>query len=167
MKTLAKLVATMGGLGFAPAAQGTLASAVAIPLAWLLHWAGGFPLFATATLVAVFGGWWATRVHVEGQPVEADPSEVVVDELAGQWLALWPLSWGLWAAGAAPHVFPYPGWIAAFVLFRLFDIWKPGPVGWAERRHGAFGIMADDVVAGAIAAIIVAVMAGVAHGWFG
>ena len=166
MKTFAKLVATMGGLGFSPKAPGTVASAAAIPLAWLLHWAGGFPLLLAATLATVVLGWWATQKYVSGQPIAADPSEVVVDEVAGQWIALWPLSWGLWAAGAAPQVFPYPGWIAGFVLFRLFDIWKPGPVGWAERRHGALGIMADDVVAGVIAAILVTVMAAVAHGWF-
>ena len=48
-----------------------------------------------------------------------------------------PLSLGLWLAGAPPALFPWPGWVSAFVLFRLFDIWKPGPVGWADRREGA------------------------------
>jgi len=167
MSALARGIATMGGIGFAPKASGTVASAVAILPAWLLHWAGGFPLFLVATVLAIAGGWWATARYVAAQPHDADPSEVVIDELAGQWIALLPLSWGLWAAGTAAHVFPYPGWIAGFVLFRLFDIWKPGPVGWAERRHGAFGIMADDVVAGVIAAVLVTVMAGVAHGGFG
>ena len=53
----------------------------------------------------------------------------------------------------------YPGWIAAFVLFRLFDIWKPGPVGWADRRGDALGVMLDDVIAGVMAAIGVALLA--------
>jgi len=167
MSRVAKAVATMGGIGFAPKASGTVASAVAILPAWLLHWAGGFWLFALATLAAIVGGWWATKVYVSEQPIDADPSEVVIDELAGQWVALLPLSAGLTAAGVAPHIFPYPGWIGAFVFFRLFDIWKPGPVGWAERRHGAFGIMADDVVAGLIAAMIVTAAAAVSHGGFG
>ena len=167
MNRVARAVATMGGIGFAPKASGTVASAVAILPAWLLHWAGGFWLFAVVTLAAIVFGWWATKVYVAEQPVDADPSEVVIDELVGQWVALWPLSAGLTAAGVAPHVFPYPGWIGGFLLFRLFDIWKPGPVGWAERRHGALGIMADDVVAGLIAAAIVTVAAGVSHGWFG
>ncbi len=166
MNSLAKAIATMGGIGFSPKAPGTVGSAVAILPAWLLHWAGGFPLFAVATLVAIGVGYWATARYIDGQPADADPSEVVVDELAGQWIALWPLSWGMMYSDSAAHVFPYPGWIAGFVLFRLFDILKPGPIGWADRRHGAFGIMADDVIAGMFAAIIATIMAGLAHGWF-
>lgn len=166
MSALVRGIATMGGLGFSPKAPGTVGSAAAIPLAWLLHWAGGFALLAIATVLATWIGYWATARYIEGLPAKADPSEVVVDELAGQWVALLPLSWGLGMAGAEPHVFPYPGWIAAFVLFRLFDIWKPGPVGWADRRHGAFGIMADDVIAGILAAAIAMILAGFAHGWF-
>ena len=166
MTALAKFIATMGGIGFSPKAPGTVASAASIPLAWLLHWAGGFSLFAIATLAAILGGWWATREYVAGLGETADPSEVVIDELAGQWVALWPLSFGMMFSDSAAHVFPYPGWIAAFALFRLFDIWKPGPVGWADRQHGAFGIMADDVIAGIIAALIATLMAGMAHGWF-
>ena len=50
-------------------------------------------------------------------------------------------------------------------MFRLFDIWKPGPVGAAERLHGAAGVMADDLVAGAVAALLVTAAAAVAHGW--
>jgi len=167
MKTLAKAIATMGGLGFSPKAPGTVGSAVAILPAWLLHWAGGFGLFAVATLVSIIVGYWATAIYVADLPPETDPSEVIIDELAGQWIALLPLSWGLTMAGTAAHVFPYPGWIAAFVLFRLFDIWKPGPVGWADRKHGPFGIMADDVIAGILAATIVTALAAVAHGGIG
>ena len=73
--------------------------------------------------------------------VTGDPGWVVIDEFAGQWITLLAL--------ARPRS---PGLIAAFVLFRLFDITKLGPVGWADRQHGAFGIMADDVIAGVIAA---------------
>lgn len=166
MNSLAKAIATMGGVGFSPKAPGTVASAVAILPAWLLHWMGGFPLFAIATLVAIGAGYWATAHYISGQPIDSDPSEVVVDELAGQWIALWPLSLGMMYSDSAAYVFPYPGWIAAFLLFRFFDILKPGPVGRADRRHGAFGIMADDVIAGIFAAIIATVMAGIAHGWF-
>ena len=61
------------------------------------------------------------------------------------WIALWPLSAGLWHAGADPWVFPWPGWVGAFLMFRLFDVWKPGPVGWADRQPGAMGVMLDDV----------------------
>jgi phosphatidylglycerophosphatase A len=61
----------------------------------------------------------------------------------------------------------WPGWLAGFLLFRLFDILKPGPVGWADRRHDATGVMLDDVVAGMFAALGVVVLAGVAHGVMG
>jgi phosphatidylglycerophosphatase A len=54
--------------------------------------------------------------------------------------------------------------IAAFVLFRLFDIWKPGPVGWADRRDDALGVMLDDVIAGVLGAIAVVALAALAHG---
>ena len=166
MNTPAKAIATMGGIGFAPKAPGTVASAAAILPAWLLHWAGGFPLFAVATLIAIGAGYWATAQYIAHLPADADPSEVVIDELAGQWIALWPLSFGMMYSDSAAHVFPYPGWIAGFVLFRFFDVLKPGPVGWADRQHGAFGIMSDDVIAGVLAAVIAAALAGVAHGWF-
>ena len=165
MTRIATCIATMGGLGHVPKGPGTAGSLAAIPLAWLLHWAGGFWFFAAMTLAALAAGWWATSAYVADRPAGADPSEVIVDELVGQWIALWPLSLGLTMAGAAPHVFPWPGWIGACVLFRLFDIWKPGPVGWAERHHGATGIMADDLVAGALAAVVVTAMAAAAHGW--
>ncbi len=166
MSRIAQAIVTMGGIGFAPKAPGTIASAAAIPLAWLINWAGGFPMFAAATTAATLIGYWATKKYIANQPPNADPSEVVIDELAGQWIALLPLSFGLMLAGSAPHVFPYPGWIAAFALFRLFDIWKPGLVGWADRQHGAFGIMADDVIAGIMAALIATAAASIAHGWF-
>ena len=89
---------------------------------------------------------------------------MVIDEVVGQWIALWPLSAGLWLGGAEPWLFPWPGWVAAFVLFRLFDIWKPGPVGWADRLHSPMGVMLDDVIAGVLAALMVAASAAVAHG---
>ena len=89
----------------------------------------------------------------------------MIDEVVGQWVALMPLSLGLWAAGAPAHLFPWPGWVGGFVLFRLFDIWKPGPVGWADRRKGPTGVMLDDVVAGVLAALVVTLLAAVAHGW--
>ena len=60
-----------------------------------------------------------------------------------------PLSFGLWHAGAPPALFPWPGWVGGFLLFRLFDIWKPWPVSWADRRKGPTGVMLDDVLAGA------------------
>lgn len=163
---MSRLVATAFGIGRLPGAPGTWGSAAAIPVAWVLHGLAGFPALALATLAAFAIGWWATARATAGS-ADKDPSEIVIDEVVGQWIALWPLSAGLWHAGADPWVFPWPGWVGAFLMFRLFDIWKPGPVGWADRRHGPLGVMLDDVVAGILAAIVVAAAAGVAHGIMG
>lgn len=165
MSALARAVATGGGLGRLPGAPGTWASAAAVPLVWALHWAGGFWLVLPATLAAVWGGLWACAAVLEGP--DDDPSEVVIDEIAGQMIALWPLSLGLTLAGTAPHVFPWPGWLAAFVLFRIFDVLKPPPVDRAERVGGPLGVMLDDIVAGTIAALLVTLAAAVGHGWLG
>lgn len=164
--TPARLIATFFGVGLLRPAPGTWGSLAALPVAWLLHGLGGFPALAAATVAVVLLGWWVTALATRGQD-NHDPSEIVIDEVAGMWIALWPLSLGLWMAGAEPWLFPWPGWVAAFVLFRLFDIWKPGPVGLADRRRDALGVMLDDVIAGLMAALLVAVGAVVAHGMLG
>lgn len=134
--TLARLVASGGGSGYVPVAAGTLASALAVLLGALLMLLPPYAL-PVAALIATLGGLWAIRAA----RVEGDPGWVVIDEFAGQWLALCGLS----------HV-SLPGLLMAFVIFRLLDITKPGPIGWADRQHGAAGVMADDVIAGGITA---------------
>ncbi len=157
-------IATFGYVGLLPGPAGTYGSLAAIATGYGLHWLGGFPLLALATLVACALGFWATQVEILDKD-DLDPREIVIDEVTGQWLALWPLSLGLWHAGVAAHVFPWPGWVGAFVVFRLLDIYKPGPIGWADRRKGPAGVMLDDVIAGLLAALVVAAAAAVAHGW--
>ncbi len=159
---MSRLFATFLYVGLLRPAPGTWGSAAAIPVAWGLHWAGGFPLLAAATLAAFVLGWLATAAVTRGGD-DHDPSEIVIDEVVGQWIALWPLSGGLWYMGVDPWVFPWPGWVTGFLLFRLFDIWKPGPVGRADRRKDAFGVMMDDVVAGLMAAIVVTAAGALAH----
>jgi len=159
-----RFLATFFYAGLAPIAPGTVGSAVAIPLAYLLHYFGGFPALGTATLLVFLIGWWTTAGATAGQP-DHDPGEIVIDEVVGQWIALWPLSLGLWMRGIDPAIFPYPGWIGGFLLFRLFDIWKPWPVRWADRKESALGVMLDDVLAGLMAAICVTFLAAIAHGW--
>lgn len=159
---MSRLVATFFYVGLLRPAPGTWGSAAAIPVAWGLHWAGGFPLLAVATLAAFVLGWQATAAATRDGD-DHDPSEIVIDEVVGQWIALWPLSGGLWYMGVDPWVFPWPGWVGGFVMFRLFDIWKPGPVGWADRRKDAFGVMMDDVVAGLMAAVVVTAAGTLAH----
>lgn len=158
--------ATLFGLGRVPRAPGTAGSLAALPAAWLLHWAGGFPLFAAGLALAIGLGFLAAQAHMRAIGATEDPQEIVADEFAGQLLALTPLSLGLWLAGAEPHVFPWPGWVGGFVMFRLFDILKPPPISTAERLPGAWGVMADDLLAGLAAALVVALAAALAHGWF-
>ncbi len=160
---MTRVIATFGGVGLLRPAPGTWGSLAALPLGYALHWLGGFPLLALATLLLFLAGYWATAREIAGA-ADQDPAEIVVDEVVGQWIALFPLSAGLWFAGVAPHVFPWPGWVGGFLMFRLFDIWKPWPVSWADRRHGPMGLMLDDVLAGILAAICVAIAAAIAHG---
>lgn len=154
-------LATMGGVGRLPHGPGTWGSLATIPLAWAIHGLGGFPLFALATAVIFLAGLWAAAAYAP----DADPPEVVIDEAAGMMLALWPLSLGLWVSGAEPWVFPWPGWLLAFALFRAFDILKPWPVDRLDALPGAWGVMLDDVAAGVIAGFLSAVAAALAHGW--
>jgi len=162
MSGVARAIATMGGVGNLRPAPGTWGSAVALPLAWALHVLGGFPLFAGAVLVVFLAGWWAAAEMIRGSD-NHDPSEIVVDEVVGQWIALVPLSFSAWNLGI-PITVLWPGWIAAFLFFRLFDIGKWGPVGVFDRRRDGFGVMMDDVFAGLLAAMVVLVLAVLWHG---
>lgn len=162
MSTLARLIGTVLGVGHIRPAPGTWGSMVALPWAWLLHVLGGFPLLLIALVAAFVKGWWATGVMTRGSD-DHDPSEIVVDEVVGQWIALLPLSYAAWSR-EIDILAMWPGWIAAFLLFRLFDILKPGPVGWADQRGDALGVMLDDVIAGVFAAVGVLALAALYHG---
>ena len=165
MTTLARMIATVGGIGHLRPAPGTWGSLAALPLAWALHGLGGFPLLVLCAVACFLIGIWATAETTRNSE-DHDPSEIVIDEVAGQFVALLPLSHAAWSMGLNVLAL-WPGWIAAFVLFRLFDITKWGPVGWADRREDAMGVMLDDVFAGLLAAAGVIVLAGLWHGVLG
>jgi phosphatidylglycerophosphatase A len=114
-------------------------------------------LLPLAAAVATMGGLWAVQAC---QP-EGDPGWVVIDEVAGLWIALLPLA--LLPPGAEWNL---PSLALAFLAFRALDILKPGPVGWADRQEGAAGIMADDVIAGLLAAGLVRVAQVLLPEWF-
>jgi phosphatidylglycerophosphatase A len=138
-------LATWFGCGYARFAPGTWGSAGAIVPALLLAWAGWKPwhfgLLALAWMPAAI--WAADRVARRVQ--KKDPNLVVIDEVIGQWISL---------AGAA--TLNWKTWVAAFFLFRLLDIWKPAPARQLESLHGGLGIVADDVMSGVYAALILA-----------
>ena len=159
---LARMIGTVMGVGNLRPAPGTWGSLAALPMGWLVHVIGGFPLLVIGVIAAFFKGWWATGKMTAGSD-DHDPSEIVIDEVVGQWIALLPLSYAAWHM-EIDVLAMWPGWIAAFALFRLFDIWKPWLVGWADRRGDALGVMLDDVIAGVFAAIGVLILAGLYHG---
>jgi phosphatidylglycerophosphatase A len=134
--TPAKVVATLGGIGLARPAPGTWAAAFVLPLAWL----GPLACLGLAALFFLAGLWAVRQLSRAG--AERDPGWVVVDEGAGQLLAL----------SAIPAGAPWLWVVLSFALFRFFDIVKLGPVGWADRRKGFFWVMLDDLLAGAMAA---------------
>ena len=159
---IARAIGTVCGVGNLRPAPGTWGSVAALPLAWGLHTLGGVVLLAVATIAVFAAGWWATAQITHGSD-NHDPSEVVVDEVVGQWLALFPLSYAASTRGL-DILDLWPGWISALILFRLFDIWKPWLVGKADRRGDALGVMLDDVIAGVFAALGVIALAAIAHG---
>ncbi|MFT7058563.1 MAG: phosphatidylglycerophosphatase A [Pseudorhodobacter sp.] len=160
--TLSRAIAIFFGVGLLRPAPGTWGSAAAIGVGLILHRIGHFPLLLAATVAVTALGFWACQKELAGRPGE-DPSEIVIDEVAGQWIALLFPSFGFWYIGLESDNFPYPGWVAAFVLFRLFDIWKPWLVGRADARHDAAGVMLDDLWAGLFAGICTVIFAALAH----
>lgn len=133
-------IATLGPIGFLPA-PGTAGSLAALVAGWFIA-TQGYLVLALASLAALLIGIIASETYSQMSNTK-DASEVIIDEVAGQWVVLLcipPLIEGalLW-------------YIAAFILFRFFDITKIGPVGMAEKLGGGIGIMADDIVSGGLA----------------
>ncbi|KQB98108.1 phosphatidylglycerophosphatase [Loktanella sp. 1ANDIMAR09] len=155
------LIATFFYVGHIRPAPGTWGSLAALPAGWAIYALfGPWGLIAGIVLSYVLGVW-ATGVETKGKD-NHDPSEIVIDEVCGQWIALLPLAFGA-ARQDVDILALWPGWIAAFALFRLFDITKWGPIGWADRMHGPTGVMLDDVIAGIFAAIGVGALAALYH----
>lgn len=128
-------------VGQVPKAPGTAGSLVALPLAWYL-WKLP-PILAWAVIALTF----LLGVLASSQVVKAtgkqDDQRIVIDEVIGIFLS---------TSAVSETLFHY---CLAFALFRAFDIWKPGPIGWADRKFkGGFGVMADDALAGLCAAIV-------------
>jgi len=145
-------IATGFGAGFSPVAPGTAGSLVAL-VPWLALRELTPPYYALACAAAFLLGVWACAFAVRTLGRD-DPGPAVWDEFVGQWVALAPLLW-------------YPVnamWILlGFILFRMFDIAKPWPVSWADRKvGGGLGVMLDDLIAGGLAAGVLALVRALA-----
>jgi len=129
-------------VGFSPIAPGTAGSAVAAVGVWGLDKAGvGIPLyFALIALVCVVGTWTSDKAEVVFG--KKDPGCVVIDEVAGYMIsmALLPVTVGYL--------------VAAFFLFRFFDVVKPPPINALQKLKGGVGVMADDILAGVFTNIV-------------
>jgi len=147
------ILASAGGAGFLPVAPGTWGSALAIAI-FVLFSPVGLWQFGLTLVALFFLGIWAAdgAERVFGRK---DDRRIVIDEVGGQLVALVPLL----VLGSSRSL---AALVTGFVLFRCFDIWKPGPVRWAERRFaGGVGVMMDDLVAGILAAVVLGVAVAV------
>lgn len=141
-------IASGFGAGMAPKAPGTFGSLVGLVIGCLLLSLGHIAL-VIGILVATFIGVYAIGLLPEATE---DPGWIVIDEIAGQMLPLLALSrvtfWGA---------------VIAFLLFRLFDILKPGPIGRIDKYKNAYGVMGDDLVAGLFALVVMIILYRVLH----
>lgn len=145
MTRLALVLATWFGCGYFPWGPGTVGSLAAVAIAALLHvYLGvGRPALLVLVLVLLAPAIWAST-QAEHLVKRTDPQIVVIDEVLGQWVTLLGATTLAWKS-----------FLAAFVLFRVFDIWKPWPVRTFEKLPGGVGIVTDDLAAGLYGALIV------------
>ena len=137
-------LATWGGVGYFPFAPGTAGSVAAVVMGYAWVVLSGAPAWTLAlpALLLIPAGAWAARA-AEREFGNEDPGAVVVDEVSGQWLALIAAREGVWL-----------DWALALFLFRVFDVWKPGPIRKLERLPRGYGVIADDVAAGLCAMML-------------
>lgn len=145
-RSLATHVVRCTPLGLSPVAPGTVGSLAGLLAAWAA-WKGGFAVYFVAVMVVTWGGAAAIDRY-ESMTKTHDDRRIVIDEVAGMMIALagWP----------APSLGVL---LAAFAAFRFFDIVKPWPVSWIDRRvGGGLGVMGDDVAAGIFSIIFLEIL---------
>ena len=141
-----RLIATGGLSGLSPKMPGTVGTVAFVAFWYLINLLGlmewGYSELLLTTLIVIVGTY-CTKQYIENSSNEKDPKEVVIDEWAGMAIALLGIS------PSNPLMV-----VLAFALFRVLDIFKPPPVGWAEQLPAEYGIMADDIVAGLITFLV-------------
>ena len=132
-------IATLGPVGYLYPAPGTIGSLLAVLVGYVIA-SFGTSILITATIIVSVIGTAAADAHRQIND-KSDAPEVIIDEVAGQWIALIILPLDPW-------------WFAvSFFLFRFFDITKFGPIGMAERISGGIGVVADDIIAGLLTSL--------------
>ena len=141
---LAWIIGTGFGSGMFPVAPATAGSLVALAIYWWIPFTGDSPGLLVLTGAGFLLGIWATgKMSTDTNP---DPKQAVWDEFIGMWTTCILL----------PKTLPWMA--AAFICFRILDIWKPWPIRRLERLHGGLGIMSDDLLAGVLGAVILNVI---------
>ena len=149
--SLSYFICSLAGIGYFPKAPGTFGSLASVVLAWALIHRIGFSFISFCALLLallVLGIIASTQILKKNK--SKDPSFIVIDESVGQWIALLPC-----------YDLSFFWWIIALIGFRLFDIWKPGPIGWIDQRTTgspllrSFLVMADDMLAGIVTALLI------------
>ena len=138
-------------------APGTWGSVAGIILAFILLNTIDLFTFCLILLLTTLVGFWATKHYIEHNSEKSDPSEVVIDEVIGQWVAILPIGFTLKVTEFSSKEL-WLIWLWAFVSFRFFDIIKLGLVGWADNLGGALGVLLDDILAGIAAGLTVIVL---------
>lgn len=134
-KDPAVLIATWFGCGRIRPAPGTIGSLGAIPVGMMIMWLGGAWALLIAAVIALYAGAWATGKYSAASATKDDQT-IVIDEVVGLWIAAIP-------AALSPVL-----WLIAFLLFRLFDVTKPWPASYFDRKDTKWAVMLDDVIAG-------------------
>jgi len=133
--------------GYFPFFPGTFASIISLILGVLFFKVFGLISFLLVTAILFLVGWWCCKKIISSHK-NKDPSEIVIDELVGQWISIIPIFYFLDRQVITFSSFPYLELIFAFIIFRIFDIVKIGPILWADSLKSGLGIMLDDCLAG-------------------
>ena len=154
---LNKLISTFFYVGFLRPAPGTWGSVAGMILAFILLNTIDLFTFCLILLFTTLVGFWATKHYIQHNSEKSDPSEVVIDEVIGQWIAILPIGFTLKVTEFSSKEL-WLVWLWAFISFRFFDIIKLGLVDWADKLDGALGVLLDDILAGIAAGLTVIVL---------
>lgn len=160
---MVKLIVSVFYIGFLPKAPGTFGSIAAVFLGYWLQILGGFPLLTVFTVLFFLLGWAMSYQYLIENSLKHDPQEIVIDEVVGQWITFLPISLYMYISETSSSTLLWLNWLIALILFRIFDVWKPWPVSWADKKTTSLGVMLDDVLAGIYAAFLICVMLTIYH----